>query len=203
MSRQPLTDDEKETLLNTRIPDRMFEVHLCRRIIEIFNESTLPIPPGADVVIHVGPQTYDLYPPEMLLYIAVDSGILMCRALMNFLGIYYHSRTDALISKRMPRYDTDVCLGDCGKTSLTIDEAYAGLPTRDPGVVGDSLLVTLRTGDIGIGHLTRTAARDIGELHKIALTCNLVLALMNKHLYPNNPVMFEGDKAKRYFRSAS
>jgi hypothetical protein len=74
-------------------------------------------------------------------------------------------------------------------------------------LVGEAIAVTLRTADIGVGHLTRTAARDLArDLTKVALACQQVLVLVNRHLYvalKEEPMSFDGPHATRYIREAA
>jgi hypothetical protein len=207
MARSVLTADQKRRLLRQRIPDRMFEVYFCQQVITIMAAAKLPkSKTDPEVVLGIAGHQYMISPPKMLSFISLDAGIMMCRALMNFLGVYYGSESGRLYSRSEPRYDTSIHLGDFGFNPLSVAEACVALSGRDPDTVQNELLVTLETADTAVGHLTRTAARDIGILAKISHTCELVLFLMNKHLYDAlgiDPVTFDGATASRYIRPKS
>lgn len=207
MVRAALTPEDKRRLLRQRIPDRMFEVHFCRQVIAIMADAKqAKSKTGPEVVLSIAGHSYSIFPPKMLSYIALDAGVMMCRALMNFLGIYYGSESEDLYSRSDPRYDTTIHLGDFRLTPLSVNEACVPLSGREADTVRNELLVTLKTADIGIGHLTRTAGRDIGVLIKISHTCELVLFLMNKHLYEalgEKPMVFDGPTASRHIRTMS
>jgi hypothetical protein len=199
----------RQRLLRQRIPDRMFEVHFCKEMIGIMTaaeEAAKKAKSEAteEAVIIVGGTEYSIYPLKMLRFVALDAGIMMCRALMNFLGIYYHGGAGQLRAYAHPQYATDVSIGDFGLNALSVAEACAALPGRNAAEVEKDLLITLKTADIGVGHLTRTAARDSGSLTPIANTCDLVITLINEYLYKAldaDPVTFDGHAARRCIRA--
>jgi hypothetical protein len=200
MARTPLSNDEKRRLLRQRIPDRMFEVHFCRTIIEAMERARLNS--KSEATLSLATRQYAVSAPNLVAFIALDAGIMMCRALMNFLGIYFRDRPDRL-EPATPSRNSDVYIGDFRPSILSVDAACAAFRGRSEVIVKEELMATLRTANIGIGHLTRTAARDIGVLHKVSNTCELVLALMNHHLYEplgEKPVTFAYGSARRYLR---
>ena len=70
---------------------------------------------------------------EWLFHPAYDTGILMCRAMMEFLGIGY--RVHRMFQKREPPIDRvdDVCLLDFGIQFITVADATAGGSTTRNG----------------------------------------------------------------------
>jgi hypothetical protein len=170
----PLDDKKWDELLHTHIPDRLRELLWCSKL-------------AAYTIAHGNPKHISIKTTpgrlcetdrfEWLFHPAYDTGILMCRVMMEFLGIGY--RVHTTFQKREPPVDRvdDVCLLDFGIQFITVADAAVGVPaTRN------ALLNTLRAANKGIGHLTRTKGGDL-DLPDLKLACDQVVGLVNRHLY--------------------
>ena len=122
----PLDDKKWDELLHTHIPDRLRELVWCSKLCVHFRPKNISI----NAVPGKGFET-DRF--EWLFHPAYDTGILMCRAMMEFLGIGY--RVHRMFQKREPPIDRvdDVCLLDFGIQFITVADATAGGSTTRNG----------------------------------------------------------------------
>jgi hypothetical protein len=170
----PLDDKKWDELLHTHIPDRLRELVWCSKLAAHSIAHGNP----KHISIQTAPgKGYETGRFEWLFHPAYDTGILMCRVMMEFLGIGY--RVHTMFQKREPPIDRmdDVCLLDFGIQFITVADAAAGGPTAR-----DALLNTLLAANKGIGHLTRAKASDL-DLPDLKLACEQVVSLVNHHLY--------------------
>ena len=169
-------------LLDCRIPDRMKEVYLCAKFAEFvkahgYNHK-------ADLRFsEIG--GYKLASTELVGYVILDAGLIMCRALFDLLGIYYSPRNDDL-QERNSRKPDDVCLshfrlGTGHLSRITLDQAFHN-PPLTPVQMKKPLLETLRRANKAIGHVTTVRGREL-SMDDVIITCHHILRLLNIHLY--------------------
>jgi hypothetical protein len=180
-------------LLDFRIPDRMKEVYLCAKFAELvkahgYNHK-------ADLRFS-GIGGYQLASTELVGYVILDAGLIMCRALFDLLGIYYSLRDDDL-RERKSRKPDDICLshfrlGAGHLSRITLDQAFHN-PSLTPTQMKKPLFKTLRRANKAIGHVTTVRGREL-SMDDIIITCHQVLRLLNIHLYQalgRSPVAFD------------
>jgi hypothetical protein len=173
---------EMEFLLKDRIPARMAEVHLSGFM------ARLLIKYGGDpqVTLKIADQaTYDLVSLKVLSDPILDTGIMMCRVLMEFLGIKW-VRSSApkgrLVRISGSKFPDDLKLTSFGPQLISLNQVRQGYPNCTPDQIEKSLLHTLSTANRGIGHLTPIKAREL-SLEDLEISCQAVFTLVNRHLY--------------------
>jgi hypothetical protein len=170
----PLTKAESDFLLDTRIPDRLFELLLCSALIELLQRKQ-----KLSCEIHANEQVCNVVPSRVLLHASLDAGIMTCRALLNFLGIWHGS--SGLRSAAPPA--TDISIEHFSRPLLTVDQATGG-----SAPIGEALLLVLEAGNKGVGHLTVKPARIIlKDLEKVRIACNRTKELIDEYLYDRLP----------------
>lgn len=173
---QPLTEQEKKSLLEDRIYHRMAEVNLCATMAKLLLIS------GRDRQVMLmldGQAAYQSPSLKELSDPVIDTGIIMCRVLMEFLGV--RCRNSALLQVKTQQAD-DVSMRDFGLPFITPDEVAQGHPELAPVDVTQAMIETLGAANKGIGHLTRIPARKL-DLWCLDVACLSVLNLMGRHLY--------------------
>jgi hypothetical protein len=188
-----LTPFASRDLLNRRIPDRMKEVYLCAKFAEFVKKRGYEHEANLQFAEIGG---YQLASTKLIGYAILDSGLIMCRALFDLLGIYYSQRHDDL-RERTIRKAEDVCLSYFQQRSghlsrITLDQAFHN-PRYTSVRMQTILLRTLRRTNKAIGHVTTVRGRDM-PFNDIIITCTQVILLLNLHLYQalgRSPVDFD------------
>lgn len=167
-----LSTVERGDLLGKRIPDRLFELYLCTHLIDMLEaDQDLPI------VLRRGADECEISSARVLLQSSLDAAILMCRALLHFLGIKHDGRG---LRTEPPTEQTDICIEHLGPSLVTVAQA-----TNNGDVaIRDALLLVLRTANKGVGHLTFKPAREIArDLQAVKLACTRTMELIDQYLY--------------------
>jgi hypothetical protein len=173
---QPLTGQEKKSLLEDRIYHRMAEVNLCANMAQLL--ASYGRDRHAKLMLD-GRAAYESPSLKELSDPVIDTGIVMCRVLMEFLGV--RCRNGVLLQVRTQQAD-DVSMADFGLPFVTPDKVAQGYPGLPPIDVSEAMVATLSAANKGIGHLTRVPARKLDLLY-LEVACRSVLSLMNRHLY--------------------
>jgi hypothetical protein len=129
---------------------------------------------------------------------------MMCRVLLNFLGVYFdrHGTPHPLQEKRAPRYPNsgDVWIENfSGLHAITLAHAIpavAKVVPRDDAM--KAIGRTLKAADKALGHLTINPAGSTVTRQEVKLTCEITIALLNKYFYDaqgDTPIAFEGEAA--------
>jgi hypothetical protein len=187
----PLTSGQRDLLLDHRIPDRMFEIHLGKAMIDcLSNKEPTKIIFGTD-------KPQQVSAGYLLAGAAVDTAMMMCRALLDFIGVHLKRvRTSDTIPSSSPVIDNhylatrhgrpkpdDVMLIDLGKGLVTIEEAKTDSRRKQSNDVYAALHHMLLLANKSIGHVTKTSAREEADWPKLSLACDQVILLMNRHVY--------------------
>src|SRR5262249_17506425 len=162
---------ERDSLLDERIPDRMLELHLCTILIGLLKNGQKLV-----VEIRTNGKLCKLEPSRVLLHSSLDTAIMMCRAVLHFLGI----RDDINILKSQARdEDTDISIEHFGRPLMTVAQATGG-----SAATGKALLLVLKAANKGVGHLTIEPARFLArDLEQVRIACNRITELINEYLY--------------------
>ena len=145
----------------------MFELYLFTRLFDLIaSDRQLPL------TLNVAGRQCQLTRSEVLLYACLDTSILMCRALLHFMGIKHDRR--GLINEA-PIRANDVFM----EPHVTVGQAIGGSSSY-----ATALLLSLKTANKGVGHLTKVAARTIApDLMPISVACKRTNELLIEHLY--------------------
>jgi hypothetical protein len=173
-------------LLEVHIPARLRELGWCAAMANLARVDSGPL--SVDLCFGTVARCR-LDKLEWISFPAFDVGILMCRALLEFLGVAYgpanKSRHEParLEQRKLDRIRADdVCLMHFGLPLITEDEAVKGDDAATNVELLDALLSTLRAGHKGIAHLTSTRGRDL-RLEHLEMACRQVVLLIRRHLY--------------------
>jgi hypothetical protein len=179
---QDLNDQQKEILLKDRIPPRMAEVYLCGFMARLLIRSGGEPPATLTIADRVSCEFASL---KELTDPILDTGIMMCRVLMDFLGISSRRQPEpdgSLEQLAKPKYPDDMTLLNFGMPFISLNQAIQGYPPYTSDRIEKALLRTLRTANRGIGHLTPILARTL-DLEDLDIACQTVVGLVNRHLY--------------------
>jgi hypothetical protein len=168
----PLDEDKWENLLEIHIPDRLREIAWCAKMAERVITAGAPL--HISLAID-GKPFCDTSCSNWLVHPAYDTGIIMCRVMMEFLGIRYDPA--GFVGKSEPYGDRkdDVCLLDFAIPFISVAEANAGAASI-------ALHETLLAANKGIGHLTRTRGGDL-KPRDLKDASEYVISLVGCHLY--------------------
>jgi len=183
-----LTPEQKAQLLEDRLYWRMYEVHLCKIISGLVDHHGFAVSTNI-AIANLETHQFDSF--KEIAYPIIDIGIVMCRALMQFLGIYYSDAGGGSLIAGQAKMHTDVTLFDFRNKYVQLDDLHRG-PHRLTRQQKNALCRTLEAGNKGIAHLTSRPARRL-QLPVLAQGCETVLQLMNQHLYvpvTGHPVTF-------------
>jgi hypothetical protein len=179
-----LTTEEKNQFLLNRLPDRMFEIYIGRQMIDLRSDQK----PGG---VRVDGRAFSVSSGYLIANSFLDAGILMSRALLDFLGVYLKPidpgvpidpQASVAIRQRRPRQD-DLMVVDFGGKTLALDD----LKVDDAGNQSDELFNAvfhvLMLANKTIGHLTQKSARDEFDPPLASMGFDRVIALINRHVY--------------------
>jgi hypothetical protein len=175
---------EVDNLCRLHIRDRVLELHLCTKLITLF-EGTDQHAKGA---LEISGIRHEIGPALPLLHCCVDTAIVMCRSLLNFLGVKL-AKPEALhplglFDKKEPKEPTDLWIENIdGLTAITLSTAVAACSRESEARTLEALARTLRMANKGIAHMTEEPARSIGTLEAVKLSCEVVAEMVNRYLY--------------------
>lgn len=178
----PPRDESLDHLLDDRIYFRMEEVAVCgftaRLLLRHGGEHR--------VALNIGHEArYEFCSLRQLSNPILDTGIMMCRVLTEFLGLKFSPKpvpTGKLVFLTTPKYATDINLFSLIGRFITMEDVNNSHKTFNADDAEKALFRTLRAANQGIGHLTPTLARDL-DLTDLDLACQVVMTLVNDHLY--------------------
>jgi hypothetical protein len=111
----------------------------------------------------------------------VETGLLYCRVLLNFLGIYLNRKTQQLAQIKKPGTGDDFSLTKLGLHSITVNDLRSA-PTGRPEEIEASCQRTLLSTNKGVAHFTDSDTP--GSQVQDALCCaNTVIWLVEEFVY--------------------
>jgi hypothetical protein len=179
-AKRTLPDATRESILEHHIPDRVREVIMCAEAAKFGYEYGRK----HDGMVKFGSiRTLATNDVGWIIDPFLDTGIIMCRALFEFIGIDL-SQSDDLYIRTKPRFSSDVCLEHFLPSYITLNEGLSRYADTSEGDLEEAIRRTIRAGDKGIGHLTKDPARQtLDNLRHLELSCKQIVNLLKSHLY--------------------
>jgi hypothetical protein len=165
------------------IPYRLQALRFCYRICDVRKE---PHPDYGDE-LWIG-EGLNLDEDRRLWFNAViESGLIYCRVLLEFLGITRDRDADRLMqtdSKQMKRKRSpdDICITDFGLSKITVEQAVSGFSYASPDKVAHALCHIIETANKTVAHLT-AGPKLPGTFPSLRLACRVVIDLLWQYLY--------------------
>jgi hypothetical protein len=190
-----LSSAEKDIILARRLPERMFEVYIAREMIRrLSDENAATIQFGGDKSLNL---SHGLLVANSFL----DAGILMSRALLDFLGIYRKRQGPIAQRGDRPNHD-DLMIVDLDLPNLiTVDDVYIDGSGSRSSQHFEGIEHLLFLANKTIGHLTPFSAAKEFDTSKAEIGFDHVLRLVNRHVYAARSgalVSFETTGQPRY-----
>lgn len=113
---------------------------------------------------------------------AIESGIMHCRACLEFLGLKVDPRNPNSLKLRTSKIDDDVGIEDYDLPKITIEDAlrsYQGPPEEAERALARVIAIANK----GIAHMTLFRMVDHEDLNLIEIASRGVPILIAKHLY--------------------
>jgi hypothetical protein len=175
-----LTDRSKR-ILNESIPERLSELYGCARIIEAFEARG---DPALSAKIDLGGPVLTCSPAGLLIVSpCLDTALMTCRTLLTLLGVGLNKSQTNISLRTRRRFPTDAWMTDFGLAPIPPDELCKGHAPLTDAEVRKLLISILKAANKGIGHLTDESTRDIISRAGVARTCDVVVTLVNRHIY--------------------
>jgi hypothetical protein len=177
----PKLSARAERILRQSIPGRLSELYGCARIIEAF-EAEGDAPESADIAL--GGRVLKCSPVSpIILWPCLDAALMTCRTLLNLLGIGLNRAETDIRTYSKRKVPTDAWMTDFGLAPIPVDDACEGHAPLKDADVRRLLTLILYAANKGIGHLTDVSTRDIISEAEVAQACDIVITLVNRHIY--------------------
>jgi hypothetical protein len=109
---------------------------------------------------------------------------MTCRNLLKLLGIgLSHGGVTLRTFANAQKPSIDAWMTDFRLQPVPVYEACRNHPDLSQTEVKRIIGVVLRASNVGIGHLTDKSTRDIITARDVAVACDIVIALVNRHIY--------------------
>jgi hypothetical protein len=165
------------------IPYRLQSLRFCYRVCDVRKE---PHPDYGDE-LWIGERLNIDEDSPLWFNAVIESGLIYCRVLLEFLGITRDRDTERLRqtdSKQMKRkrYHDDICITDFDLCKITVEEAVSGFSYASPDKVARALCHVIETANKTVAHLT-AGPKLPGTFPSLGLACRVVIDLVWYHLY--------------------
>lgn len=112
----------------------------------------------------------------------IESGIVHCRACLEFLGIRQNRNNHTKLSTRTKKRSDDLGIEDYGLPLLTVDDALN--PYQGPKEEAESALAAvIHCANKGVAHTTKGQLVNDNDLHLYEIAARGVPTLLINHLY--------------------
>src|SRR6266567_8441866 len=177
------TDQKLNEYLYGHIPYRLQSLRFCYRVCDLHKE---PHPDYGDE-LWIG-ECLNLDEDRPLWFNPViESGLIYCRVLLEFLGITRDRETNVLKQTKfkersVKRYNDDVCITDFGLSKITVEQAVSGFSYASADKVTHALCHVIETANKTVAHLT-AGPKLPGTFPLLRLACRVVIDLIWQYLY--------------------
>lgn len=172
-----MTSIEREQYLIGNIPYRLQSLRFCYIVCEM---NSTPHPDYGDELA-VGEFIHFDGNNRLLINSIIESGLVYCRVLLEFLGIKRNRNTGKLCTANS-KDSTDVCISDFGLPLVPVAEATSGFCYATSSEVNSALLQVIETANKTVAHLT-SGPTEPGTFPSLQLACRIVIDLVIRHLY--------------------
>lgn len=161
-------------ILDYRIPARLRELNA-------FIELATDLETAGKVAVTIDEVTYDLSDARFLLDPLADSGALIARALLHFLGISYVAASGTLSGPQWKRDDLKIT--DLNLLAVPPAQAVCGW-SISPAQAEDLLKLCFVTGNKVSAHLTQeNAVKITASISRLKSAFSLVTDLVNREVF--------------------
>lgn len=117
----------------------------------------------------------------------IESGLIYCRVLLEFLGITRDKEPDTLKqtkakSAKFKLTDDDICITAFGLEKISEKQAVSGFSYASQDEVSSALCHVIKTANKTVAHLT-SGQKAPGTFTSLRLACRVVTDLVWQHLY--------------------
>lgn len=161
-------------ILKHRIPARMRELNAFIKLADKLDNA-------GKIGLTIDAITYEISNPRFLLHPLADSGTLIARALLHFLGIGYEHKSAALVATQW--WGDDLKMSDINLKAVPPIDATLGWAITQ-GQAADLLKLCFVTGNKVSAHLTQqSAATTNASIASLRDAFELVTNLVNREVY--------------------
>jgi hypothetical protein len=176
-AKRPVGSEQLKEYLDGHIPYRLASLRFCYRVCNLQKE---PHPDYGDE-LRIG-ETLSLDEDRPLwLYAVIESGLIYCRVLLEFLGVTRDVQTNTL-KNTQKKYKDDVRITDFRLERITPKQAISEFSYATPDQIERALCHVFETANKTVAHLT-SGPRLPGTFQSLRLACRVVIDLVLRHLY--------------------
>jgi hypothetical protein len=172
-----LTPIDREQYLIGNIPYRLESLRFCYRVCEL---NRTPHPDYGDELaigefLHLDDTNRHFINP------IIESGLVYCRVLLEFLGVGRDRKTGALRPTKS-KDSTDICISDFGLPLVSVSEATSAFSYATSSEINTALGQVIEAANKTVAHLTSGPTHP-GTFPTLQLACRIVIDLVIRHLY--------------------
>jgi hypothetical protein len=170
---------EREQYLVGHIPYRLQSLRICHIACE---QLMLTPHPEFHLELRIS-EALVLDDSNLLLTNPIlESGLLYCRVLLEFLGIHRDRRTGQLVQTQQATASDDVSITDFGLPKMTVCQAVTGTSYAASSEIDTALRCVLENANKVVAHLTSGPTLP-ATYPFLKLACRVVIDLVQHHLY--------------------
>lgn len=175
------SDQQLKEYLFGSIPYRLQSLRLCYKICGVENQAKREC--GVELAIG---EAVDLDENRPLwINSVIESGLIYCRVLLEFLGITRDWKTDTLKQRDGAKYNPlndDICITVFGLEKITVEQAVSGFSYARPDEISRALCNVIEIANKTVAHLT-VGPTSAGTLTSLRLACRVVIDLVSRQVY--------------------
>ncbi len=182
-----LSPSEREQYLMGHIPYRLQSLRFCYHVCD------MNMTPHPDYGKELAVGEFLILDDSNRYFInpIVESGLIYCRVLLEFLGISRDGKTGSLKKTNKHKQFGDICITDFGLETITPSDATAGFDYASPSDIDAALRHVIETANKTVAHLT-SGPKLPGTFPSLRLASRVVIDLVIRHFYVplgENPIV--------------
>ncbi len=167
-----LNKNEIKKILEDRLKYRMQELHLCSQVSLLKSKTTI-----STAKLELNDQNRFIYENTRALTDPIfDSGIAMCRVLLEFMG--FRVDQNKTFQEKNNYKPDDLKITDLGLKQPTDKQIFDSLKPKEIKALQNTVFLANK----GVAHLTRIETKSI-DLLDLSIACTVMISIINQHIY--------------------